>query len=50
MKQRSTSPARRARGHGVRRLRRRRLPGRYMFPCHNAEHEDMGMMATFETT
>lgn len=24
--------------------------GRYMFHCHNAEHEDMGMMATFETT
>ncbi|MER5391972.1 multicopper oxidase domain-containing protein [Saccharopolyspora sp. NPDC002686] len=24
--------------------------GRYVFHCHNAEHEDMGMMATFETT
>jgi spore coat protein A len=24
--------------------------GRYIFHCHNAEHEDMGMMATFETT
>lgn len=23
--------------------------GRYMFHCHNAEHEDMGMMANFET-
>ncbi|MER7016044.1 multicopper oxidase domain-containing protein [Saccharopolyspora sp. NPDC000359] len=23
--------------------------GRYVFHCHNAEHEDMGMMATFET-
>jgi len=23
--------------------------GRYMFHCHNAEHEDMGMMATFRT-
>ncbi|WP_370934462.1 multicopper oxidase family protein [Amycolatopsis sp. cg13] len=23
--------------------------GRYMFHCHNAEHEDMGMMATFKT-
>ncbi|GAB2747981.1 multicopper oxidase family protein [Amycolatopsis magusensis] len=24
--------------------------GRYTFHCHNAEHEDMGMMANFETT
>lgn len=23
--------------------------GRYMFHCHNSEHEDMGMMANFET-
>jgi FtsP/CotA-like multicopper oxidase with cupredoxin domain len=23
--------------------------GRYMFHCHNLEHEDMGMMANFET-
>ncbi|AXB44470.1 multicopper oxidase family protein [Amycolatopsis albispora] len=23
--------------------------GRFMFHCHNAEHEDMGMMANFET-
>lgn len=23
--------------------------GRYVFHCHNVEHEDMGMMATFET-
>lgn len=23
--------------------------GRYVFHCHNAEHEDMGMMAVFET-
>ncbi|MGI5200531.1 multicopper oxidase domain-containing protein [Spirillospora sp. CA-108201] len=22
--------------------------GRYLFHCHNAEHEDMGMMANFE--
>jgi spore coat protein A, manganese oxidase len=22
--------------------------GRYMFHCHNLEHEDMGMMANFE--
>ena len=25
----------------------RRLPGRYMFHCHNLEHEDMAMMADF---
>jgi spore coat protein A, manganese oxidase len=24
--------------------------GRYMFHCHNLEHEDMAMMAGFETT
>ncbi len=24
--------------------------GRYLFHCHNAEHEDMGMMANFVTT
>ena len=24
-------------------------PGRYLVHCHNLEHEDMGMMATFET-
>ena len=23
--------------------------GRYVFHCHNLEHEDMGMMATFQT-
>jgi len=23
--------------------------GRYVFHCHNLEHEDTGMMATFET-
>jgi spore coat protein A len=23
--------------------------GRYVFPCHNLEHEDMAMMANFET-
>ncbi|MFC4014934.1 multicopper oxidase domain-containing protein [Nonomuraea purpurea] len=23
-------------------------PGRYLFHCHNAEHEDMGMMANLE--
>ncbi|MEU4765727.1 multicopper oxidase family protein [Actinosynnema sp. NPDC023794] len=25
-------------------------PGRYLFHCHNAEHEDMGMMANLEIT
>ena len=25
-------------------------PGRYMMHCHNLEHEDMAMMATFTTT
>ncbi|MFJ9852292.1 multicopper oxidase domain-containing protein [Streptomyces sp. NPDC101150] len=24
--------------------------GRYMLYCHNLEHEDMGMMATFRVT
>jgi spore coat protein A len=24
--------------------------GRYVFHCHNLEHEDMGMMANFVTT
>jgi FtsP/CotA-like multicopper oxidase with cupredoxin domain len=24
--------------------------GRYLFHCHNAEHEDMGMMANLEIT
>jgi spore coat protein A len=24
--------------------------GRYLLHCHNLEHEDMAMMATFETT
>ncbi len=24
--------------------------GRYLFQCHNAEHEDMGMMANLEIT
>lgn len=24
--------------------------GRYVFHCHNLEHEDMGMMATFRIT
>jgi FtsP/CotA-like multicopper oxidase with cupredoxin domain len=23
-------------------------PGRYLFHCHNLEHEDLGMMAEFE--
>ena len=26
------------------------LPGRYVMHCHNLEHEDMAMMATFEVT
>ncbi|MFC5002205.1 multicopper oxidase domain-containing protein [Dactylosporangium cerinum] len=25
-------------------------PGRYLLHCHNLEHEDMAMMATFRTT
>jgi spore coat protein A len=25
-------------------------PGKYVFHCHNLEHEDMMMMATFEIT
>ena len=35
-------------GEGARARPFRRVSGRYVFHCHNLEHEDMMMMANFE--